>query len=479
MITNERQLQTARAKAADFETALAAFEKTSGQGLDPLIAQAQRDALRQQIKELNAEINEYDDLKSGRISAVELDSLGDLPDGLIRARIAAGLTQKDLAERLGLKEQQVQRYEATRYESASFARVVEIAKAIGVKITKRIEFHDVETTVNGVLKRLGAVGFDPAFVRRRLARSGGSDHEGATRLASRAAMLFDWSREEFSSAAAPEPPGLGAAMARFKMPRGRDARSVAAYTAYAHKLAAICARASADQPTAPIPVRWADFRANVLGAYSTFDLTSVVNYAWDCGVVVLPLDDPGAFHGACWRFSGRNVVVLKQRTRFASRWLADLIHELFHAGQHPERGEFEVIELPETSEERRMSAEEQAATRFAGQALLEGRAEELAKLSVDMAKGRMPALKEAVKTVANKRGADLSALANYMAFRLSLQGQNWWGTAANLQDLSVEPLSVVRDVFFQRFRFDRVSAEEFDLLTLALNDGETADGPAS
>jgi transcriptional regulator with XRE-family HTH domain len=44
-----------------------------------------------------------------------------LPGALIRSRIAAGLSQKDLGERLGMKEQQIQRYEATDYSGASFS----------------------------------------------------------------------------------------------------------------------------------------------------------------------------------------------------------------------------------------------------------------------------------------------------------------------------------------------------------------------
>jgi len=44
------------------------------------------------------------------VSVLELESLAELPEALIRARIAVGLTQKGLAGRLGLKEQQVQRY---------------------------------------------------------------------------------------------------------------------------------------------------------------------------------------------------------------------------------------------------------------------------------------------------------------------------------------------------------------------------------
>jgi HTH-type transcriptional regulator/antitoxin HipB len=53
---------------------------------------------------------------------------------LIRARIARGLTQRQLAERVGLPEQAVQRYEAADYAGVSFARLVEIADALEVTI---------------------------------------------------------------------------------------------------------------------------------------------------------------------------------------------------------------------------------------------------------------------------------------------------------------------------------------------------------
>jgi len=53
-----------------------------------------------------------------------------LPENLIRARIAAGLTHKDLAGLLGVKEQQVQRYERTQYRSTSLQRVIRVAEVI-------------------------------------------------------------------------------------------------------------------------------------------------------------------------------------------------------------------------------------------------------------------------------------------------------------------------------------------------------------
>jgi len=62
----------------------------------------------------------------------------DLPLELIRARIALGLTQRDLAKRVGLKEQQIQRYENNGYASASYVRLMEIVSALRLNIRKEI-----------------------------------------------------------------------------------------------------------------------------------------------------------------------------------------------------------------------------------------------------------------------------------------------------------------------------------------------------
>lgn len=54
----------------------------------------------------------------------------NLPEMLIEERRRLGLTQKQVADKLGMKEQQIQRYEATHYQSANLKRIHEIAKAI-------------------------------------------------------------------------------------------------------------------------------------------------------------------------------------------------------------------------------------------------------------------------------------------------------------------------------------------------------------
>lgn len=64
----------------------------------------------------------------------------DLPTALIEARIAAGLTQKALGERLEVKEQQVQRWEANLYSGVGVDRLQEVADALGMGVRETVSY---------------------------------------------------------------------------------------------------------------------------------------------------------------------------------------------------------------------------------------------------------------------------------------------------------------------------------------------------
>ena len=132
MITNERQYRITRAQAAKFSQALVALREDGGRSTEahPLIAKAQEDALSSQLDDLQKEMREYESLRSGEFRLESLTAVDELPTVLIKARISQGLSQKALAERIGLKEQQIQRYEATEYASASLSRIREVAGAL-------------------------------------------------------------------------------------------------------------------------------------------------------------------------------------------------------------------------------------------------------------------------------------------------------------------------------------------------------------
>jgi len=132
MIKNERQYRIAKAQAAKFEAALKTFGSKSrkNQATHPRLLKAQKDAIHSQLESLQGELSEYEELQSGKIPAPDLGYIAVVPRDLIRARIASGLTQKDLAKRLGMAEQQIQQYEAKDYESVSLARIAQIAKTL-------------------------------------------------------------------------------------------------------------------------------------------------------------------------------------------------------------------------------------------------------------------------------------------------------------------------------------------------------------
>lgn len=140
MIKNERQYRITKAEAEKFQRVLGDLSADISPIVhtDARLAQAEREATKSQLDDLLREIAEYEDLKSGKVSVIKLESFDKLPEGLIRARIAANLSQKGLAERLGLKEQQIQRYESDDYRSTSFQRLLEIADALGIVIQEEI-----------------------------------------------------------------------------------------------------------------------------------------------------------------------------------------------------------------------------------------------------------------------------------------------------------------------------------------------------
>jgi HTH-type transcriptional regulator/antitoxin HigA len=90
-----------------------------------------------QADDLRTEVAEYEALRSGAASTFEADSLANLALLLVKARIARGWTQRDLAEALHIAEQQIQRYESTGYRSASLARICDVASALDITVSER------------------------------------------------------------------------------------------------------------------------------------------------------------------------------------------------------------------------------------------------------------------------------------------------------------------------------------------------------
>jgi HTH-type transcriptional regulator / antitoxin HipB len=137
MIQNERQYRITQTKLKEFERDLAALDPQDP-NLHPRQIVGWTNSYNLTIRQLKQEIADYEQLKSGNISTFVLGSIDDIPTTLIKARISTGMTQKELAEKIGVQEQQIQRYEASHYSSASFDRLRSIASALKIEITQAV-----------------------------------------------------------------------------------------------------------------------------------------------------------------------------------------------------------------------------------------------------------------------------------------------------------------------------------------------------
>ncbi len=126
MIENQRQYNLTKANLERFKITLSYIVQ---QDISKLEVQIQRDAVQSEIEVLTNQLNAFDELQNGQ-TQVELGAFEDIAEKLIQARVARGFTQADLAARLKMKPQQIQRYEASKYANASLTRVLEVARVL-------------------------------------------------------------------------------------------------------------------------------------------------------------------------------------------------------------------------------------------------------------------------------------------------------------------------------------------------------------
>lgn len=157
MIANERQYKITASELEKFRQSIEKTRAAGAQGRDPLIHEAMVAGMESQASELEESLERYDALKNGSITFRDAGDLSQVGVALIEARIGARLTQKQLAERIGRKEQQVQRWEATNYEGTSLRVVGELLKALGASVTgSTVRFASDESAASDAERKVAA-----------------------------------------------------------------------------------------------------------------------------------------------------------------------------------------------------------------------------------------------------------------------------------------------------------------------------------
>lgn len=477
MIKNNKQLALTRKRIEEFSDAICKLQ-TEEPKFSPLLAKAQIDALLCQRDDLVKQAEEYELLLGGDLAIFDVNSISDLPKALIMSRISMGLTQKDLADRLGMKEQQIQRYENTEYSSASFNTLVSIVEALDLKITEDVFLPKESREKNILLSKLNDAGLDKSFIEKRIAPRDLMPLDyglWVDKTVERLNSIFGWTNELLLGDSPLVIGRDGSMVARFKMPVGANEIYTSAYTQYAYSIANIVA-SNCTLEKKYVSQDCNVIRKDILDTYESITFESILSYVTSLGIPVISLNDSGAFHGATWRIQGRNVIVLKQKSRYTSKWMFDLLHELYHASQSPDLKEFSVVELSETSEERRNDQEEIDANNFASKVLLGEDADKFLEECFKNANGKIAWLKNSVTQVAENYKLDCGVLAYQVANKLDAISKssgikyNWWGAANNLQENTCEPNILCFDVLTSHINLESLNHQDRELLEQIASD---------
>ena len=129
MIKSDAQRERTVAQIEGFQQALARV----AQGKPDKRSAAIRGSYESMIRQLEDELREYDQLKSGELALPHLERLDQISPFIAKIRIAKGVSQTELARRLGVSKQVISRYEENDYQTVAIAKLQEILDAIGIK----------------------------------------------------------------------------------------------------------------------------------------------------------------------------------------------------------------------------------------------------------------------------------------------------------------------------------------------------------
>ncbi len=131
MIQNEKQLKITAKKLNHFTALANEVKPFVNSSLEKKLQYASYCLIK---KQLAAEVKAYSRTKQNGLTLKRQISITQLPEVLIKYKIAKKLSQKDFSVILGIKEQQLQRYEADKYASVSFKRLLSFVEKTDLEI---------------------------------------------------------------------------------------------------------------------------------------------------------------------------------------------------------------------------------------------------------------------------------------------------------------------------------------------------------
>ncbi len=392
-----------------------------------------------------------------------------------------GIKSNELADRSGLTAQTISRIERG-HTDVSFGTLKKMLAAMGLTLKELADYqleeqHLPDMSFNHLLRRLSKAGIDSKFLLNKLIpkRIDLDNLKGdlppllLNEIISYIKTVYNWSSELIWSDDDLYIDDNASKLAFYKKPINSNLYQIKAYSHYAYYISKLVLQSTGSLEKQDYPEDTDQFR-KLFKKTKIIDFESCLSIVWDLGICVMPLRDKGLFHGASWNIDGRHIIILKQTSNSQAKWLFDLLHELYHVFAHLDELNTSVIETEEIGPAANQSAVEEAeANSFAHTVLFDGSTEDIVNKCLSLANYKIENLKTAVNKVSKEENIGEDVLANYLAYRLSLQNENWWSTANSLQITYPDPYDIAIKYLKDNLENNINNPIEANLLAMAIN----------
>lgn len=135
MIKNEKQYKISKKKLLEVSEKVFALEEKASTSISQKMILASTKNFKVEIEQ---EIKAYEKIKATKKIQLKETSIEQLPKLITQYKIANHLSNKEFAKQLNLKEQQLQRYEATGFKTISFEKLIRFLQHINLDIKVKI-----------------------------------------------------------------------------------------------------------------------------------------------------------------------------------------------------------------------------------------------------------------------------------------------------------------------------------------------------
>lgn len=426
------------------------------------------DAISNQLVE---EIEWYRKAECGALRFDRIDRVEDINEVITGKRIQLSLSEEDLARSMGIGLEEYNDLAYNDFAQISTSLLKKTCNVLSIEcdfLYSRSELLAKATVVKNNLKDIGR---GNKVIQALLPHSFAEILEAVQKKGESALILFQKYIEEFYdlfrvdiSIPVTQYSIQSSLSVAYKHPINIQGQNLTFITAFAANAAWLlmkkCDVKFVETSADPINIR-----RNIIEKFKDMSFTSCLKYTWDLGIIVLPLNIPNGFHGACFIWEGKRVVVLNQQDMTISRWKFDLLHELYHALTMKSD-----VFLEETDVFQSSGSIEKTASTFAQYVIFGSEADAYVEIVLQRSQGYVQNVRNSIISVASEYNLNLDDFANYMAYKISSKEVNIWGMAQNLQRKTESPYQIAQAELLSRVPLGDIRSSELLMLQQALSE---------